>query len=82
MYVLCVINYDSNYITPSSRSLSCHFQALRSTSSSGVSAFQPSTLLALVQSPQIFSISPSRRGPYFQFSFTPVAFRRWLRFPV
>ncbi|CUQ41786.1 Uncharacterised protein [Segatella copri] len=33
-------------------------------------------MFALVQSPQIFSISPSLRGPYFQFSFTPVAFSK------
>ena len=55
-----------NYMIPSARSFSCHFHAEANTSSNLVSAFQPKTLLALVQSPQIFSISPSRRGPYFQ----------------
>ena len=65
--------YAECYITPSSRSLTCQFHALRITSSRGVSAFQPRTLLASVQSPQICSISPARRGPYFQLSFTPVA---------
>ena len=65
--------FNLNYMTPSSRNFTCHFQALARTSFNGVSAFQPSTLLALVQSPQIFSISPSLRGPNFQFSFTPVA---------
>lgn len=66
--------FNRNYIIPSARSFCCHFQAEAKTSSSLASAFQPKTLLALVQSPQIFSISPSRRGPYFQFNFTPVAF--------
>ena len=64
------------YITPSSRNFCCHFQAEANTSSSGVLAFQPNTLFALVQSPHIFSISPSLRAPYFQLSFTPVAFSK------
>lgn len=63
---------------PSSRNFNCHFHADLITSSNGVSAFQPNTLLALEQSPQIFSISPSRRGPNFQLSFTPVAFSKVL----
>ena len=50
------------YWMPSSRNFFCHFQAERSTSSVGVSAFQPSTLLALSTLPQTCSISPSRRG--------------------
>lgn len=70
---LAIVFLTKTYITPSSRSFCCHFQAERITSSSDVSAFHPSTLLALEQSPQIFSMSPSRRGPYFQLSFTPVA---------
>ena len=50
------------YCIPSSRSFCCHFQALFRTSSVGVSAFQPSTLLALSTLPQTCSMSPSRRG--------------------
>jgi len=50
------------YCIPSSRSFCCHFQADFSTSSVGVSAFQPSTLLALSTLPHTCSISPSRRG--------------------
>ena len=62
-----------HYMMPSALSFCCHFHAEASTSSRLASAFHPNTLLALVQSPHIFSISPSRRGPYFQLSFTPVA---------
>ena len=64
------------YWIPSSRSFCCHFQALFSTSSVGVSAFHPSTLLALSTLPHTCSISPSRRGANSQFTFTPVAFSK------
>ena len=65
-----------NHMTPSSRNFSCHFQAEARTSSIGVSAFQPSTLLALSTLPHTFSMSPSRRGANVQLSLTPVAFSK------
>ena len=40
----------------------CHLHVSSHISSSPLSAFQPSTLLALSTFPQTFSISPSRRG--------------------
>ena len=49
LYLFCFITFffiAASHCTPVSRKCSCHFHAERSVSSIGVSAFQPSSLLA------------------------------------
>ena len=56
-----IFSFSPCYMMPLSRRAHCHFHAEASTSSNGVSAFQPNTLLALSTLPHTCSMSPARR---------------------